>query len=80
MDKYADLFEGSIKREPLSTRVDSEGDKYLCNSIAHTEYPTKVNDYMIVNMENFFQSISYETCRYGVWGYDMRPHGQLPKY
>uniref|UniRef100_A0A182U556 Spaetzle domain-containing protein n=1 Tax=Anopheles melas TaxID=34690 RepID=A0A182U556_9DIPT len=62
MDKYADLFEGSIKREPLSTRVDSEGDKYLCNSIAHTEYPTKVNDYMIVNMENFFQSISYETC------------------
>uniref|UniRef100_A0A182KAU5 Spaetzle domain-containing protein n=1 Tax=Anopheles christyi TaxID=43041 RepID=A0A182KAU5_9DIPT len=61
-DKYYDLFDHSIKREPLSTRVDSEGDKYLCNSIAHTEYPTQVHNHIIVNHHRFYQAISYEVC------------------
>uniref|UniRef100_A0A182PV05 Spaetzle domain-containing protein n=1 Tax=Anopheles epiroticus TaxID=199890 RepID=A0A182PV05_9DIPT len=60
--RYEDVFDRTIQREPLATRVDSEGDKYLCNSILHTEYPAVVENYTIVNYNRFYQRITYETC------------------
>lgn len=63
-DKYEEMFENEFKREPLSTRINSEGDKYLCTSIAHTEYPTYIpkQNLNIVNVKGFFQPVVFETC------------------
>lgn len=62
--KYEEMFQSSFKQDPLSTRINSEADKYLCSSVAHTEYPTydpKQNVY-IVNVEGFYQPVVFETC------------------
>lgn len=63
-DMYEDLFEEQFKQEPLSTRINSEADKYLCSSVAHTEYPTydPNQKLYIVNVQRFFQPVVYETC------------------
>uniref|UniRef100_A0A182YK13 Spaetzle domain-containing protein n=1 Tax=Anopheles stephensi TaxID=30069 RepID=A0A182YK13_ANOST len=63
-DKYEEMFENRYKREPLSTRINSEADKYLCSSVAHTEYPTydPKQDVHIVNVQGFYQPVVFETC------------------
>lgn len=63
-DKYEEMFENQFKREPLSTRINSEADKYLCSSVAHTEYPTydPKQGLYIVNVKHFYQPIVFETC------------------
>ncbi|XP_053668565.1 uncharacterized protein LOC128718969 [Anopheles marshallii] len=61
---YEHWFDNKIKRESLTTRANSEADKFLCSSDAHTEYPTySVKDKRyIINLNGFFQPVVYETC------------------
>ncbi|XP_049287778.1 uncharacterized protein LOC125766138 [Anopheles funestus] len=60
---YEDVFEKTFKREPLTTRVNSESDKYLCASETRTEYPTSsVDNVAIVNVKGFYQPVVYEMC------------------
>ncbi|XP_050074806.1 uncharacterized protein LOC126562369 [Anopheles maculipalpis] len=63
-DKYEEMFENRFKREPLSTRINSEADKYLCSSVAHVEYPTydPKQNLFIVNVKGFYQPVVFETC------------------
>uniref|UniRef100_A0A182N0S0 Spaetzle domain-containing protein n=1 Tax=Anopheles dirus TaxID=7168 RepID=A0A182N0S0_9DIPT len=61
---YEDLFERSVKRDNLETRINSPSDQYLCASERRYEYPTfhphqKGN---IVNVPGFFQEVTIETC------------------
>ncbi|XP_052900729.1 uncharacterized protein LOC128307053 [Anopheles moucheti] len=63
-DNYEHWFENEIKRDPLATRANSEADKFLCNSDAHTEYPTysAKDKRHIINVKGFYQPVVYETC------------------
>lgn len=61
---YRDVFDKELLTDALVTRIDSPSDQYLCSSTRRLRYPTyhpqaKVN---IVNVEGFYQSVTFETC------------------
>ncbi|KFB39389.1 AGAP000346-PA-like protein [Anopheles sinensis] len=63
-DAYRQIFDQDKRTEELVTRIDSPSDPYLCSSTVKAEYPTydKSTKAYIVNVENYYQSVTYERC------------------
>lgn len=63
---YEEVLEKEVHTEELVTRIDSPSDPYLCSSKQKAEYPVyhETADAFIVNVKDFYQSVTYERCEH----------------
>ncbi|XP_049543321.1 uncharacterized protein LOC125955982 [Anopheles darlingi] len=61
---YENVFAKVIDLGKLRERIDSPNDGYMCSSALTHAYPTydPVTDVYIVNVEGFYQGISFDVC------------------